>query len=443
MAGTISSLGVGTGIDTATILSKLMQLEQTPLNALKSKASAFNTKLSVYGQLKSALSTLQTAAKTLADPSKLGGLAATVGNKDILSATASFNAGAGVYSINVSQLATAQKSVSGAYASGDSFGSGTLKFTIGGEEKTVTIGDGASLNDIRAAINGANIGVTATVISSGGVDRLVLSGADTGAAGSFSLAVDSADAKLQSLAGFDSTLGIAAQDAKLTIDGVAVTSSSNTLTTALTGMTLTLSQVGQTQMTVAKDSSKAADAVNAFVKAFNDVVSLLKSNSAYDSKTQTAQPLNGETTARSVLQMLSDARNQTPDGLAGSAFQTLSAMGISITTDGLLTVDSDKLNNAISTSFSDVQKTLGAFGQVFSDKIDSMIGANGLIANRVDGLNRSIKMNQSDQEAMQRRIDAIQARYQAQFTALDTLMASMQTTGSYLTQQLASLNNNR
>ncbi|MCL2344473.1 MAG: flagellar filament capping protein FliD [Desulfobulbus sp.] len=443
MAGTISSLGVGTGIDTATILSKLMQLEQTPLNALKSKASAFNTKLSVYGQLKSALSTLQTAAKTLADPSKLGGLAATVGNKDILSATASFNAGAGVYSINVSQLATAQKSVSGAYASGDSFGSGTLKFTIGGEEKTVTIGDGASLNDIRAAINGANIGVTATVISSGGVDRLVLSGADTGAAGSFSLAVDSADAKLQSLAGFDSTLGIAAQDAKLTIDGVAVTSSSNTLTTALTGMTLTLSQVGQTQMTVAKDSSKAADAVNAFVKAFNDVVSLLKSNSAYDSKTQTAQPLNGETTARSVLQMLSDARNQTPDGLAGSAFQTLSAMGISITTDGLLTVDSDKLNNAISTSFSDVQKTLGAFGQVFSDKIDSMIGANGLIANRVDGLNRSIKMNQSDQEAMQRRIDAIQARYQAQFTALDTLMASMQTTGSYLTQQLTSLNNNR
>ena len=443
MAGTISSLGVGTGIDTATILSKLMQLEQTPLNALKSKASAFNTKLSVYGQLKSALSTLQTAAKTLADPSKLGGLAATVGNKDILSATASFNAGAGVYSINVSQLATAQKSVSGAYASGDSFGSGTLKFTIGGEEKIVTIGDGASLNDIRAAINGANIGVTATVISSGGVDRLVLSGADTGAAGSFSLAVDSADAKLQSLAGFDSTLGIAAQDAKLTIDGVAVTSSSNTLTTALTGMTLTLSQVGQTQMTVAKDSSKAADAVNAFVKAFNDVVSLLKSNSAYDSKTQTAQPLNGETTARSVLQMLSDARNQTPDGLAGSAFQTLSAMGISITTDGLLTVDSDKLNNAISTSFSDVQKTLGAFGQVFSDKIDSMIGANGLIANRVDGLNRSIKMNQSDQEAMQRRIDAIQARYQAQFTALDTLMASMQTTGSYLTQQLTSLNNNR
>ena len=445
MAGTISSLGVGSGIDTATIVSKLMALEQIPLKALQARESTFNAKLSMFGQLKSALSGLQTAAKALADPNKLGGLAATVANKDILGAKADFYASPGTYKVNVLELATAQRRYSaGAYASGAQFGSGTLKFTVGGEEKEIAIGDGASLNDIRAAINGANIGVTASIISGDGGDRLVLSGTDTGAGNGFSLSVDSTDANLQSLANFDlgSAYNREAADARVEIDGIMVTSSSNTLTAALTGVTLTLSQIGETQVTVARDSSKATEAVNAFVKAFNDVATLIKNNSTYDAATKTGKPLNAESTVRSVLQMLGDARTQTPSAIAGSAFETLSSLGIAINKEGLMEVDSAKLDKAIASSFGDVQRTLAAFGQSFSDRIEQLTGTNGLVTNRVDGINRSIRMLKDDQERMQLRLDSIEKRYRAQFIALDTLMASLQTTSSYLTQQLASLNNN-
>ncbi len=445
MAGSISSLGVGSGIDSNGIITKLMAIERIPLQMLQTRESAFNAKLSIYGQLKSALSTLQTAAKALADPNKLGSLMATVANKDVLSAKADFFASAGTYSVNVISLATAQKRYSDtAYSSDAQFGSGTLKFTVGGEQKEVDI-SGGSLNDVRAAINGANIGVTATVISGDGGDRLVLTGTNTGSSGAFDLTVDSTDANLQSLANFNLAhpFNSEAGDAQVEIDGETVTASGNTLTAALTGVTLTLSQVGTTQVTVAKDSSQAAEAVNAFVKAFNDVVTLVKNNSTYDSATKTGKPLNAESVARSVLQMLGDARTQTPDAIAGSQFETLSSLGISITKDGLLTVDSTKLDSAITSSFGDVQKTLGAFGQAFSDKVEQLIGTDGLISDRVDGINRSIQMLQDDQERMQLRLDAIEKRYRAQFTALDTLMASLQTTSSFLTQQLAALNNNK
>ncbi|MCL2523649.1 MAG: flagellar filament capping protein FliD [Betaproteobacteria bacterium] len=442
MAGTISSLGVGSGIDTASIVDKLMTLEKLPLKALQTKQSALNTKLSSYGQLKSALDALQTAAKTLADPNKLAGLSASFSNTGVLKAETGIFASPGTYTINVSQLATAQKSFTNAITGNPAFGAGTLKFSVGGEEKTVDVGDGASLNDIRAAINAANIGVTATVISGNGGDRLVLSGTATGAAGGFSVTA-SGDSSLNALVSFDASLGIAAQNAELTIDGVAVTSSSNTLTSALTGMTLSLTGTGATTMTVARDANGVSEAVNAFVKAFNDVISRIKSDTAWDSASKTGKPLNAESTVRSVMQMLSNTRSSAPDGLGDSVFQTLSSLGISVQKDGLLTVDNTKLTNAINTSFADVQKTLGAFGQAFSATVDQINGTNGLIANRVNGLNNSVRLLQDDQDKLQMRLDMIQKRYQAQFTALDTLMSSLQTTSSYLTQQLAALSNNR
>ncbi len=452
MAGTISSLGIGSNMDSNTIVTKLMALEQAPLTALQKKESTYNTKLSSYGQLKSALSTLQTAAKALTDPSKLGGVVASVSDTGILKAEAAFNASPGTYSVEVLNLATAQKRYTNtAYAGSAVFGAGTLKFTVNGEEKEVQLTGGSnSLNDVRAAINGANIGVTATVISGDGGDRLVLSGSATGSAGAFSLTVDSTDANLQSLADFNLAhpFNSDAQDAQVRIDGELVTSSSNTLSTALTGMTLTLSKVSAkdengdpipTTITVNKDATKASEAVNAFIKAFNDVVTRIKSDSTYDAASKTGKPLNAESTVRSVMQMLTDARSKTPSSLVGSPYETLSSLGISIQKDGLLTVDSAKLNSAITSSVSDVQKTLGAFGQAMSDTLDQIVGTNGLIANREEGINRTIRMLQDDQERMEIRLASIEKRYRAQFTALDTLMSSLQTTSSYLTPQLAAL----
>ena len=444
-SGSVSSLGIGSGLDANSLVTKLMALEEIPLTALKAKNSAYSAKLSSYGQLKSALSTLQTAAKTLADPNKLGPFSATATDTSIFQAQASIFASAGNYSIEVIRLASAQKRFSDtAYASTDVFGSGSLLFNVGGVDKEVELTGSNSLVDIRAAINGANIGITASIISGDAGDRLVLTGTTSGSAGAFTLTVDSADANLQSLANFNLAhpFNSDAQDAQVEIDGELVTSSSNTLTTALTGLTLTLTKVGTTELTVARDSSKATEAVNAFVKAFNDAITRIKGDSTYDASTKTGKPLNAESTVRTVLQMLNEARTKVPSTLVGSQFESLSALGISIQKDGLLAVDSAKLQNAINTSSSDVQKTLGAYGTAFSNTLEQTIGTNGLIANRVDGINRSVRLLQADQERLQFRLDSIEKRYRAQFTALDTLVSSLQTTGSYLTQQLASLNNN-
>lgn len=446
MAGSISSLGIGSGLDANSIVTKLMALEEMPLTAMKAKSSTYSAKLSSYGQLKSALSTLQTAAKTLADPSKLGAFSATPADTSIIQAQASFFASAATYTVEVVSLATAQKRYSNtAYASSDVFGSGSLHFNIGGVDKEVVLsGASNSLSDVRAAINAANIGVTASVISGDGGDRLVLTGTTSGSAGAFTLTVDSADANLQSLANFNlaHAFNSEAQDAQAMIDGELVTSSSNTLTTAVSGLTLTLSKVGTTQLTIAKDSSKATEAVNAFGKAFNDVITRIKGDSTYDTATKTGKPLNAESTVRTVMQMLAEARTKTPASLVGSTYETLSALGITIQKDGLLAVDSSTLEEAINSSFPDVEKTLGAYGDAFSDALEELVGTSGLIANRVDGINRSVRLLEADQERLQLRLDAIEKRYRAQFTALDTLVSSLQTTGSYLSQQLAALSNN-
>lgn len=443
-SGSISSLGIGSGLDSNTIVTKLMALEAAPLTALQAKTTTYNAKLSSYGLLKSSLSTLQTAAKTLADPNKLGAFSATATDSTIVGAQASFFASAGSYTVEVVRLATGQKRYSDtAYAGTDVFGSGTLNFNINGVDHAIDLTDASnSLIDVRSAINAANIGVTASIISGDDGDRLVLSSGASGTAGAFTLSVDSADANLQSLANFDlaNPFSTDAQDAQARIDGILVTSTTNTLSTAVTGLTLTLTKVGTTELTIARDSSKATEAVNAFVKAFNDAVTRIKGDSTYDSATKTGKPLNAESTIRTVMQMLSQARTNLPAELVGTPFETLSALGITIQKDGLMTVDSAKLQSAISASYSDIEKTLGAYGAAFSGTLEQIVGATGLIANRVDGLNRSIRLFDADKERLEHRLEAIESRYRAQFTALDTLMASLETTSTYLTQQLASFN---
>ncbi|PKO33485.1 MAG: flagellar hook protein [Betaproteobacteria bacterium HGW-Betaproteobacteria-7] len=445
MAGSISSLGIGTGLDANSIVSKLMSLEQIPLTALNAKTTAFNAKLSSFGQLKSALSTLQTAAKTLADPNKLAAYTATAADTEIVKAQANFFASAGTYSVEVLNLASAQKRYSNtAYASSTSFGAGTLTFNVNGVDKDVELTGSNSLIEVRAAINAANTGVTASIISGDSGDRLVLTSTTEGTAGAFTLSVNSADANLQSLASFDlaNPFSTNAQDAQAKIDGILVTSSTNTLSTAVNGLTLTLTKVGTTQLTVAKDTGKVSEAVNTFVKAFNDVITRVKSESAYDTTTKTGKPLNAESTVRSVMQILAGARTTVPASLSGTPFETLSTLGISIQKDGQLVVDSTKLTAAINTDSAAVENTLGAYGTAFSNALESIVSSTGLIANREDGIKRSISLLGADKERLQFRLDSIEKRYRAQFTALDTLVSSLQTTGSYLSQQLASLNNN-
>lgn len=448
---TTSSLGIGTGVDLQSMLTKLMAAERAPIDVLTTRITAANSKISLYGTLKSKLDALKTAADTLQFPSRLSATAATSSDTAVLGAAADFTASKGSYAVTVTQMATAQKSFSQAYDVGTTFGQGTLDFVVGGTPHSIDLTDQSSytLQEILGKINDADIGVTATLVSGTAGDRLILTGSETGTAHGFTFTTTIAppdsvpsgtpQASLDALDTAPELATAVAQDGEITIDGIPSSSSTNTFTSAVNGLTFTAVKLGSATVTVDTDSTKIVAAAQALVDGYNATVTLVKSNSSYDLATKTAQALNGDSAARSLLTVLTNTRTTVPSELSSAAIQSLSALGITIQQSGLLTLDTATLKTAISTSSSDVTQTLGAYGKAFSNSIDAMLNTGGLVTNRVDSLNTSVKTFKDSQAALEIRVAAIEKRYRAQFTALDKLVSSMQTTSSYLTQQLAAL----
>lgn len=440
-----SSLGVGTGIDLQSMLTKLMASESTPIVALNSKISTTNSKISLYGTLKSKLDALKTAADTLQYPSRLSAQSATSSDSSVLGASASYTASIGSYTAEVTQLASAQKSFSSAYTAGTTFDPGELKFTFDiGTSSTISLTDQASytLEEVSSAINKAGIGVTATVVSaSDGTQRMILTGDESGAGKGFSLSSTlTASGSQTSLGSFDTTtaglMRADAQDAKMSLDGIQISSSTNTFSDAVSGLTLTAEKLGTSTVTIANDSSKITAAAQAFVDSYNAVTSLIKNNSNYSSST--TQSFSGENATRNIQNTLNSARTTLPAGLS-SSFGSLSELGISIDQNGLLSLDSTKLGAAISTSSTDVIKTLGAYGAALSDAVTSMSGSGGVLSNRMNGLDSAVSRYKDNLSTMENRVAMIEKRYRAQFTALDSLVSSMNTLSDSLTQQIAAL----
>lgn len=436
----ITSLGIGAGLDANNIVASLMAVERAPLNALNQRESAFKARISAFGSLSSKFDALKTAAENLATPSKIAAYTANIGDEEILSASAGTYAGAGSYSVNVIQVAQAQKSFSALYAGTDTFAAGTLTFTIGGNNVDVEFA-GGSLDDVRTAINNANIGVTATTVAGDAGSRLVLTAKETGTDNAFSLSVTGGDANLQNLANFDAAHPNKrdALNAVVEIEGETVTSQSNKITGAIPDVTLNVKSVGSTDVEIARSTETLVDNVKAFVTAFNDAANELRKSSAFDAGTKTAGPLNGDATVRTLQNLIRQAATDVPAGVAGSTFETLSSLGIEFKRDGTLSLDESKLDKAVETDFEATVNTLNAFGQAMADVGDQATRFDGLLASRTSGLNDSVRNLESQRERMQFQLGLTEKRLRAQFTSLDKLMGQLNTTSAYLGQQLAGL----
>ncbi len=440
---TTSSLGIGTGVDLQGMLTSIMTAERAPITALNTKITAANSKISVFGTLKSKLDTLQSAAETLQFPSRLSAVTAESSDSSVLGSSAAFTATPGSYQAVVTQLAKAQKNVSTGYGTSTTFGPGNLDFTVGGTPAaSITFEAGMTLEQVSTRINGAKIGVTATLINtSDGNQRMVLTSDKSGASNGFSL---EATSSLPATSGiglttFDGGYAQVAQDAKMTLDGLEISSSTNTFASSVSGLTLTAVKEGTSTITVKNDESKITSAVQAFVDAYNAVTTTIKTNSTYNAATKTAQAFSGEASIRSVQNGLSDTRTLIPPELSTGTITKLSDLGISVQQTGLLTLDKAKLTAAIGTSASAVTNALSAYGKSFSEKIAGMLDSGGVFTNRVSSLNSSVTRFKDNQANLEVRVALVEKRYRAQFTALDKLVSSMQSTSSYLTQQLASL----
>lgn len=430
----ITSAGVGSGIDAESIIAKLVAIERQPITQLETRKKSVNEQISAYGRILSAIESLRTAAGKVDSSYDFQIYKATVADTDYASASATSLAAAGSFNLYVQQLATAHKLKS--VAAPDISAGGTLDITVGSTTTTVSVSSGATLADLRSAINAADAGVTATIVNGTGGAQLVLTSKETGTANAVTLG--------GSLAGTLSFTDIeTAQDALVEIDGIAVTSSSNTLEDAVTGVTLTLkkahaSPTESTLVTVAADTDAMTASVESFVKAWNDLNSLFKSLTRYDAANRKASTLTGDQTVRSIEGQLRDTLFSSPGGVS-SAFPQLSSLGITLSADGSLALDKSKLGDALTTGLADAVSTLTAFGDSFKTLADGFVATSGPLTARTTGLDATLKLLDDRKAALELRVSAIEKRYRAQFTALDALVGSLQTQSSYLSQQLARL----
>jgi len=449
-SSTISSAGLASGLNVDAIVTALVNARKAASQQqITTRTTQTNNLLTGLSSLNSALGGIQTALATLSSVNTFSSYNATLtpqGSSSSIGTTSTMSsAHAGSYTIAVSQLATAQKRASSAVTSGTAVGQGSLTITVGSKTMNVAVSATNTLADIATAINGSssNPGVTATIVNGTNGQQLMLSSSKTGVANSFTISADAtSSAGLTSLANTLNTAGSnEAQDAKLTVDGIAVTSATNTVTGMMDGVTLNLTGTGTNTLTVAQDNTAATNAIQGLVDAYNSYVSTTNSLSSYDKNSGAAGVLLGDTTLSSVQRGIASVLS---GAVKGNSIGTLANLGITRNADGTLAFDSGKLATAFQNNPSAVKDLFvgtNGYATKLSTTIKAYTQSGGIISTRMDSLNNTLTQLSQQQTALNNRMATYQNQLQQQYTALDTLMSSLNSTSSYLTTQLAALNN--
>lgn len=456
---TITSLGVGSGLDLTGLLDQLQEAERGKLAPITRQKEQQQDKISAYGQLQTSLNSFQDAVAKLNDPKLYQSLSANV-RGDAIKATASASALPGSYRVEVSQLATsgtlASTRVTDRDTALDLQGATALRLDFGGADSVdIDIAPGSSLSAIRDAINAnKDAGVNATIINDGEGYRLALSSKATGADASiegFSF-VDTSQDPAATVAGpfsEDAATKRSGENAALTVNGIAISSAKNQIEGAIQGVTLNLAELsiaeGETAtstITVERDTLKQREAINDFVKAFNDLKGTIAKLTSFTGDSETAGELVGDSTVRTIESRL---RSVLTGGVEGGELGTLNQLGITLQRDGKLAVDDDKLSDlvannpqALSDFFAGDKKENGLAGKL-STTIDQMLSNNGVVKLAISGAENRIKSLGERFERMEKSIEGTIARYRTQFSQLDAMIAQMNSMSSYLTQQFDAL----
>jgi flagellar hook-associated protein 2 len=478
-----SSLGVGLNgsVDVNALIDaqvNVAKLAITRTNGLNDQVTMTKAKISTYGQIQSLVATLSDAASKLSSVTGWNAVTATSSNTSAVTVSAIGGTVASSFDVQIQSLAKAQNTTSTALSpSGLPVGAGTLHLDVGqwnadGTAFTpkdgtsgvdISVGASDTLASIASKINGAKAGVTATILSDGsGGERLVLRSAQTGAQQGFQLTAVDADGNNTDAAGLSRLVAGAtttyASDAKATVNGIDVTSSSNTFTNTVAGVTFTALQTttDPVQIDVAQDTSALSKNINDFVTAYNAVNQALNQITSYDKDTQTAGLLQGDSTAVNLQNALRTALQSVASGsAAGGSLRTLSDVGISVAgglgnlnPTGDLSVDTDKLNKALQDP--DALKTFfrgGADGSVtdgvggkISSVLSGLLSSTGFFQRKTDTLNAELKRENTDIQTVNDRADALKASLQARYTALDSQMATLNALNSYIQQQVTTWN---
>lgn len=471
--------GIGSGMDINGMVKALVNAESAPKTAQLDRLEKTTTnKVSALGQFRSALSTFQTALGKLNDPSLFEKRSASSSAADSVSIKADAKAGAGNYNVQVFNLAqTSKVALAGVDNASDSLGSGTLTINVGDEALDIDLKD-ASLTDIRDAINnaGKDSGLSATIVSdpSGASgSRLVLSSDTSGTGNDISVSVSSdASEELGRLAfapaaGADTDFEPPAagddpraarvisysRDANLAIDGINLSSASNTIDDVIEGVSLTLKSAQSAdaldkaetiKLSVSEDKGGVRKSITEFVDSYNAMLESVN-------KLTKVTPVGGEDTEplaaalvgdSSVRSFMSAIRGELGSAGNSEGVRMLSDLGITTQRDGKLAVDNTKLNKALDNNFDQVNSFFtGKDGLMarMESKVTPYTDKGGVLDSRTKALQNTISSVDEQRESHAARISKLEARLFTQFNAMDMLVSQMNSTSSFLTAQLDSL----
>lgn len=458
----ISSAGIGSGLNVADIVEKMVAAEKTPLKKMETRAEGIRTQISTYGEIKSLTSTLGDIVSKLSRDSAWNTVNISSSNTTI-SGTMTGIASPGTYNIKVTHLAQAQTSLLGGgvdalgLAKDETMGSnGKLMLKVGDVTKEINISSGDTLTKIAVKLNEAGAGVQASVVTDvDGNERLMLRSQKTGSDGGFTLEIDGS--------GLQAKLGVKeAQEAKnavVELNGVTINSSSNTFANTLPGMSFTVSEVttNPATLTVKPDTEAMKKNIQEFVDAYNALNDLLaKSTKAVrteDGAVDEAAQLNGS----GVLQgdsgtvSLQNSLRMLTMGASGSAgaFTRLSDIGIQMLEGGKLSVDGTKLDKALASVddlkglFANKADGLGQNGGIavnFKNLTDKLLAYDGTLNSKTDSLDKTLKSNAAEQAKVNERALALEERLYKQYSALDVKMASLNSLSTYVSQMVTTWN---
>jgi flagellar hook-associated protein 2 len=484
---TITSLGIGSGLDINSIVSQLVALERRPLQQLQTDSSRLQTKVSAFGQMKSLFSSLQDASNRLNNASLWTQAAAASSDESAVATVGGSSAAPGNYAISVSQLAANQTVASTAVLSAatDLVGEGTLSLQLGRWDNPpsvftaqggsaaldITITDTDTLQSLRDKINGSGAGVTASLITDASGVRLALRSTATGAENGFRASVTDGDGTHNDASGlsrfaFDPENGAAqmefkqaALNAVASVNGIEVNSSSNELNGVIEGLTLRLRKTttvpgqippGAVDVAVTSDRESIKKAVEDFATAYNGLASYIANQTKYDPNSKVGGLLQGDSAVSSLVTRLRGVLNA-PSG-ASASFPRLTDIGLELQRDGTLKANSGKLDSAL-TNLPELKKAFSnndvldpanlGFARRYAQLATQVLAVDGTLTTRTEGLQKLITKNKDSAERLEDRVTRFEARLVQQYTAMDANLARLNSLQSYVTQQLAAMSNQR
>lgn len=461
---TISFGGLGNGLDFGQVVDQLVKVAQLPVDRLTKKRTDLNTKLTDLTTVSTKVAALQSAAEALRLSTSFDKTTASVSDSTVLSVAASSSGTSGTYSVRVVQLAQAHqivskaaKAVSSATEDIVSGGSATFTFKVGsGANQTVTLGSTATLADLRDQINDLGAGVTASLINTGTEAapsyRLALSSNNTGSDTAITIVADDTNVDLLNGSG---TGGIdtlsAAQNAQIqigdqTLNPLTIERSSNTISDAIPGLSLTLTKTSGTdtvQVSLSQDVNAVKTNIKALATAYNEVVKFINERTTYDVTTKQGGVFFNESSARTVISQLRTALSSSVSG--ATTYASVGQIGFKTERDGTITVDDGQLTTALSTNYSAVKAlfanqgaTTGLAQSVVSavDALNDVAG--GALTLRKGGLTSEITRVGNDIARQEDALSRYEERLRRQFAALDGLLRQLQGQSDFLRSRSSS-----